>query len=458
MKTKQLPLITFFLAISTLIYSQKIINTMADDVCKCVEKRLKQDSPQTPMEINQECVQLSFEKYADELIKKYGEELLDSEDNSKAMELGTEIGKVLMEKCDAYRELIKGYAISKQDRAQQEYEKGELLIAEGNLEGAIAQYNYAVSLNPNNAEYLNSRGIARYRNAEYYKAISDFLRTVEVDPYYTIAYYNMAYAKYELYDFKRALPDLMMAIELDPEHCDSYNLIGLIYSNGEFEADSAVYFLEKAIACDTNQGIYYFNLGHEYYMRDSCEAAIDYFREALKKGYDELSIYNALGNCLDKLERYAEAVLYHTRVIEESERDYIPYYNRGLSYYHAGDYEDALADLEMSLKLETGDPDVFMFLGLCYGKVGRFEEAESALSQAIALYPDMAVYYDARAEIYDEMQEYEKSIEDYTVSLAIYPDDCSLHLKLCKLYGYIGNEEKAEAHRAKGLEMGCEED
>jgi tetratricopeptide (TPR) repeat protein len=431
---------------------------MADDVCDCVEKRLKQDLPQTPIEINQQCVQLSFEKYADKLVEKYGEELLDSEDDSKAMELGTEVGKVLMERCAPYRELIKGYAMSKQDRAQQEYEKGELFFSEGDLEEAIIQYNYAVSLNPNDAVYLNSRGIARYRNGEYYMAISDFLRAVEVDPEYAIAYYNMAYSKYELYDFQRAIPDLMMAIELSPDYCDSYNLMGLIYSNIEPEIDSSFYFFEKAIACDTNQGIYSFNLGHRYYMEDSCEVAIEYFRKALKKGYDELFIYSALGNCLDNLERYAEAVLYHTRVIEEGEQDYIPYYNRGLSYYHAGDYENSITDLEKALELETSDPDVFIYVGLSYGKVGRVGEAEAALSEAIALYPDIPGYYDARAEFYEETQEYEKAIDDYSVSLALYPDDCSIHLRLSKLYGNIGNEKKAEAHRAKGLEMGCEED
>ena len=105
--------------------------------------------------------------------------------------------------------------------------------------GAISDYIKAIELNPNNDEmsYINNNGQKFYFSnhhvyynigvhkdelKDYYGAISDYTKAIELDPNYADAYSNRGSSKTDLKDYYGAIADYTKAIELDPNDTDSY--------------------------------------------------------------------------------------------------------------------------------------------------------------------------------------------------------------------------------------------
>jgi tetratricopeptide (TPR) repeat protein len=83
--------------------------------------------------------------------------------------------------------------------------------------GAIADYTRAIELGSTNPAAYNNRGNARADNNDREGAISDYTRAIELKSDYARAYYNRAVARKEKGDESGAKADFKRARELDPE-------------------------------------------------------------------------------------------------------------------------------------------------------------------------------------------------------------------------------------------------
>ena len=79
----------------------------------------------------------------------------------------------------------------------------------------------AVSFGQTAEEYFNS-GFDKAEAKDYYGAISDFNKAIELKPNDANAYYNRGCAKDDLKDYNGAISDYTKAIELDPNDADTY--------------------------------------------------------------------------------------------------------------------------------------------------------------------------------------------------------------------------------------------
>jgi len=83
--------------------------------------------------------------------------------------------------------------------------------------GAIADYTRAIELGSKNPAAYNNRGNARAENNDPAGAIADYTHAIELKPDYARAYYNRAVAKEAKRDAAGAAADFKHAQELDPE-------------------------------------------------------------------------------------------------------------------------------------------------------------------------------------------------------------------------------------------------
>jgi tetratricopeptide (TPR) repeat protein len=83
--------------------------------------------------------------------------------------------------------------------------------------GAIADYTRAIELGSKNPAAYNNRGNERAENNDPDGAIADYTRAIELKPNYARAYYNRAIAKKEKGDASGAAADFKRARQLDPE-------------------------------------------------------------------------------------------------------------------------------------------------------------------------------------------------------------------------------------------------
>ena len=91
--------------------------------------------------------------------------------------------------------------------------------------GAISDFTKAIELNSNNRYFYSDRGDAKYELKDYYGAISDYTKAIELSPpnvWYD--YGNRGDAKDILKDYYGAISDYTKVIELNPNDGIYYTL------------------------------------------------------------------------------------------------------------------------------------------------------------------------------------------------------------------------------------------
>ena len=96
-------------------------------------------------------------------------------------------------------------------------------VDKGDYQGAIADCNKAIELDPKYTKAYGNRGIAKYELGDNQGAIADYNKAIELDPKNAKAYHNRGWAKGELGDNQGACLDWSKAGELGDS--DAYKLI-----------------------------------------------------------------------------------------------------------------------------------------------------------------------------------------------------------------------------------------
>ena len=135
---------------------------------------------------------------------------------------------------------------------------------------AIKNYNLAIKLNPNQAEYYYDLGMTWSAIGNEKRAIRNYTKAIKVNPSDPYAYYARGVSYFLISDYKKAVQDFLDTIELKPIFYISSSScchIGIIYSNVG-TSENAIEWFEKAITADPNcvnaylgRGIQYSNLG-----------------------------------------------------------------------------------------------------------------------------------------------------------------------------------------------------
>lgn len=88
---------------------------------------------------------------------------------------------------------------------------------------AIACYNEALALDPENFKALFNRGFSWDKAGDHDAAIADYTAATQVDPQNSFAHYNRGIARDRKGDYKGAVADFTVAISLEPENADFYH-------------------------------------------------------------------------------------------------------------------------------------------------------------------------------------------------------------------------------------------
>src|SRR6516162_1906708 len=103
------------------------------------------------------------------------------------------------------------------DLAVEHYNRGIARKAKGDLDRAIADYNQAIRLDPQDADPHYGRGVAWSEKGDLDRTIADYDEAIRLDPKHERAYYNRGVAWSAKGDLDRAIADYDETIRLDPK-------------------------------------------------------------------------------------------------------------------------------------------------------------------------------------------------------------------------------------------------
>jgi len=126
---------------------------------------------------------------------------------------------------------------------------------------------------------LIDRGIAKGRKGDLKGALADFDKAIKMEPNDSVAYYNRAYAKRLSKDFKGAVADYNRTIELDSVNADAFYNRGNVKAMNLKDLDGAIADYNRTIELNPQHSHAYYNRAIAKKMKgDKAGSDTDYKR------------------------------------------------------------------------------------------------------------------------------------------------------------------------------------
>jgi len=163
-------------------------------------------------------------------------------------------------------------------QAKQHYDAGRKFQSEalaGKLdlmEKALAEFNSAIQLDPNQVDYYFARGVSYREKQAWDQALADFEKTIAMDPKHFKGVYNLGRVWDEKGNTDKALEYYQKAALVKPDLAPAYYSMGLMYGKkGMMEQEGEAF--KKAIKLDGTVVEAHYNLGLWYIKKgQSAEA------------------------------------------------------------------------------------------------------------------------------------------------------------------------------------------
>jgi len=127
-----------------------------------------------------------------------------------------------------------------------------------------------------------------------------------------------------------------------------------------------------------------------------------------------------LGNAMGEQGSYVQAIDLYREVLARDPHYWLAVYNTGYTYYRMGRPQEAERYLKQAIAINGADGDEYFYLGLTWLKLGRVEPAAQAVRHAIKLQPDGFAYHFAMGLILrlehnprGALQEFKKELENF---------------------------------------------
>ncbi len=257
----------------------------------------------------------------------------------------------------------------------------------GLYQSAIADYDTAIRLKPDDANAYYNRGVAKGKLGQHFAAIADFDTAIRLKPDYANAYGNRGVAKGKLGQHFAAITDFDTVIRLKPDDANAY----------------------------INQGLAKGKL-KQY------DAAISDYDTAIRLKPDDADAYYNRGNAKADLGQYFAAIADYDTAIRLKPDDADAYYNRGITKADLGQHVAAIADYDTAIRLKPNYVNAYYNRGGAKDNLGQYFAAIADFDTAIRLKPDYAAAYNNRGNAKDNLGQHAAAISDYDTAIRLKPD------------------------------------
>ncbi len=345
-----------------------------------------------------------------------------------------------------------------------------------------AEATEKLKLNPNSAETVNDRALARMRLQNYGGANEDLKRAVELDPVNAEYRANLGYVLWKLGRGAEAIAAEREALKLDEKnYTANYQLGRFLLRTGDRKLlPEAVQKLRRALELDARLYEVRFELIAAYrelgdmasainqlsllqdakpseprviYVdallnadRGDLKTAIERFRAALDKDPELYGAWQDLGLVYVKLGRWEEASATFGELSKRQANSVEAAYFEALSLYNLKKNNEAEAEVRRALRLNAGFAEARTLLGVILAsKPDGLQEAIESLTQAIELQPNSydANFYLGRLQYTDGR--YNLALKSLEAAVKIKPTDVEARFFLGSVFESLNESDKALA-------------
>jgi HEAT repeat protein/Flp pilus assembly protein TadD len=277
------------------------------------------------------------------------------------------------------------------------------------------------------ANTYNVRGNTEFNNKDYDSAIADYDKAIELNPQDAVFFDNRGNAKGQKHDFDGEIADCSQAIELNPQYARAYNDRG----NAEYDKadyDGAIADYTKAIGLNSQDVVFYDNRGNAKAARNDSTGAIEDYDKAI-----ELKPQFALAYFHRAMSKRHEtdldgAIADYTQYIALNPSDSGAYNNRGTARSAKMDFDGAIADFNKAIELNSTNAVAYLNRGRIKAEERDFDGAIADCNQALGFSPQN-LYYEgclwnirgraqaAKGDFDGAISNFDKAIGDFNATI-----------------------------------------
>ncbi len=185
--------------------------------------------------------------------------------------------------------------------------RGITLLELKRFDEAVASFDRAIARKPDHAQVHFNRGNALKEIKRFEEALASYERALTLRPDYPVAHYNRANTLKELKRYEEALTSYERALSARPDYADALNNRGNILQVLNRYEDSLACF-DKALAINPNNAKALRNRGVSLSALNRYEEALACFDKALTINPDYAEALYERANTLKELKRFEEAL------------------------------------------------------------------------------------------------------------------------------------------------------
>lgn len=176
--------------------------------------------------------------------------------------------------------------------------------------------------------------------------------------------------------------------------------------------EKAIDAYQYAVAIDEKFDYAFRNMGDAYIRLRRYKEAVEVLEKVLELARPEDVIYEAIGHCYDKMRNYAQARFNYRKASHLNVDDSQLNYKIACTYMNEGQWESAVKNLEIALRIHRLQPEYNLALGQCYMELDKLEDAITCFGNVVRVRPKnlngwielLKCLY--KAEMFEEALEY----------------------------------------------------
>jgi tetratricopeptide (TPR) repeat protein len=295
---------------------------------------------------------------------------------------------------------------------------GGILLGEGKLEEALAEYGKALEIQPDDPDARNDLGLALFRNGQTDEAIAQYRRALEIKPGDHAAHYNLGLAFFKKGELDEAIAQFQKALELRPDSPDMLLTLGMALSSKGDKA-AAVGQYRKALEISPDYEAARYNLGFALSEMGDLDEAIAQYQKVLETDPNYAEARNNLGADLFAKGDLEGAIAQYRAAVKLQPAYTNALFNLGNALVRSGQLDDGIAQYRSALAVNPGYADARLNLGLALAQNGQLEPAIAQYQMVLDINPGSAEAHNDLGQALFQKGGMEDAITEYKKALAI---------------------------------------
>jgi tetratricopeptide (TPR) repeat protein/serine/threonine protein kinase len=339
--------------------------------------------------------------------------------------------------------------------------RGRLNENQGNFEDARDDYQAALEINPD--EYPAIVGLANILynvDGDLTEALNTYSRAMSIWGEDSFVQLQMGRIFNQLGQHSVAIESLNLALQFNPNYAEAIAELAYAQYRTDFDADSAIAELSRAIAMNDSMAFAYNYRGLIASETDpfaNIDQIINDFNRAKDLEPDKPEIYLNAANFFNRIADSGNAIENANRYLQLRPNNVDGLAQLALGYYTEGNIDNAASTAETCTRIDENYAYCWDIQGLIALDAGRYNAALDFFTTAIDLTGYHEFYYD-RGRTRIALEDYDLAIEDLTQAIEGNGNIAKYYNQRALAYFRLQDYDNANNDLNSALALGTEND